>query len=71
MYFTYQYTIDSRDTDPFNQCRPSALLGLLQEAATEAAVALHVSREETLERYNRHGKDLAPGRQGGLHLPGL
>ena len=52
MYFTYQYTIDSRDADPFNQCRPSALLGLLQEAATEAAVALHVSREETLERYN-------------------
>ena len=52
MYFTYEYTIDSRDTDPFNQCRPSALLGLLQEAATEAAVALHVSREETLERYN-------------------
>ena len=52
MYFTYEYTIDSRDTDPFNQCRPSALLGLVQEAATEAAVALHVSREETLERYN-------------------
>ncbi len=52
MYFTYEYTIDSRDTDPFGQCRPSALLGLLQEAATEAAVALHVSREETLERYH-------------------
>lgn len=52
MFFEYQYTVDSRDTDPFNQCRPSAVLGLLQEAATEAAVALHVSREETLEQYN-------------------
>ncbi|WP_253290782.1 acyl-[acyl-carrier-protein] thioesterase [Pseudoflavonifractor sp. MSJ-37] len=52
MFFTYQYTIDTRDTDPFGQCRPSALLGILQEAATEAAVALKLSREEMLERYN-------------------
>lgn len=52
MHFEYQYTIDSRDVDPFNQCRPSALLGLLQEAATEAAMMLSVSREEMLERHN-------------------
>lgn len=52
MFFEYQYTVNSRDTDPFNQCRPSAMLGLLQEAATEAAVALHVSREEMLAQHN-------------------
>jgi acyl-ACP thioesterase len=38
--------------DPFNQCRPSALLGYLQEAATEAACALHVSREEMIDKYH-------------------
>ena len=52
MYYDYQYYVDSRDTDPFGQCRPSAVLGFLQEAATEAAMALHVSREEMLERHN-------------------
>lgn len=52
VYFTYHHLIDSRDIDPFNQCRPSALLGVLQEAATEAACALHVSREEMLADYH-------------------
>lgn len=52
MYFEYPYTVTSRDTDLFNHCRPSALLSMFQEAATEAAVALHVSREEMLERHN-------------------
>lgn len=52
VFYEDTYLIDSRDVDPFNQCRPSALLGLLQEAATEAAVVLHVSREEMLARYN-------------------
>ena len=52
MYFEYPYTVDSRDTDPFGFCRPSALLAMFQEAATEAAMDLHVSREEMLERHN-------------------
>ena len=52
LYYTYDYTVDSRDADLFNQCRPSALLGVLQEAAAEAADALHVSRAETLAAYN-------------------
>lgn len=52
VFATYEYTLGSRDIDPFGQCRPSALLGILQEAATHAACALHVSREETLEAYN-------------------
>lgn len=46
------YSVDSRDIDPWYHCRPSGLLGMLQEAATQAACALHVSRDETLERYH-------------------
>ena len=52
VYFENTYPVDSRDVDPFDQCRPSALLGILQEAATSAAVELHVSREEMIARYN-------------------
>ena len=51
-FFTYRCKVDSRNTDLFGQCRPSALLGELQQAATGAACALHVSREETLAAYN-------------------
>ena len=47
-----EYTVDSRDIDPWYRCRPSGLMGMLQEAATQAACALHVSRDEMLERYN-------------------
>ena len=44
-----EYTVDSRDIDPWYHCRPSGLMGMLQEAATQAACALHVSRDEMLE----------------------
>ena len=46
------FRVDSRDVDMFNQCRPSALLGYLQEAATQAAIQLGVSGPEILEKYN-------------------
>ena len=52
MFYENTYHVDSRLIDPFGHCRPSALLGLLQEAATEAACALHVSRDETVAKYN-------------------
>lgn len=52
VYFENIYRIDSRDVDPFNHCRPSAMLGILQEAATSAACELHVSRNEMLLEYN-------------------
>ena len=52
VFFEQTYRVDSRSVDPFDHCRPSALLGLLQEAATDAAVAIHVSREEMVARYN-------------------
>lgn len=44
--------IDTRDVDPFNCCRPSALLGILQEGATNAARDLHIAREEIIPKYN-------------------
>lgn len=46
------YLVDTRDTDPLGQCRPSSLLSMLQESATQAAIALDISRERMLERYN-------------------
>ena len=45
------YRVDSREVDPWYTCRPSGVLGILQEAATGAACALHVSRDEMLDKY--------------------
>ena len=52
MYFEGSYPIDSRDVDPWNHCKPSGLMGILQEAAVAAACELHASRPEMLEKYN-------------------
>lgn len=52
VFFENTYLVDSRDTDLFGQCRPSALLGFLQETATQAANEIGVSREEMLRHYN-------------------
>ena len=52
MYYEKEYLVDSRDIDPWYHCRPSGLLGALQEAAVEAACALHVSRDETMAKYH-------------------
>ena len=41
VFFEQTYRVDSRSVDPFDHCRPSALLGLLQEAATDAAELDH------------------------------
>lgn len=51
-FYEGQFRVDSRDVDLFNQCRPSALLGILQEAATRAALALEASGPEILAKYN-------------------
>lgn len=51
-FYEGQFRVDSRDVDLFNQCRPSALLGILQETATRAALALGASGPEILEKYN-------------------
>lgn len=46
------YPVDSRELDPWGNCRPSGVLGLLQEAATGAAAALHASHGEMMENYH-------------------
>lgn len=52
MHFEETYRVGSRDIDSNYHCRPSSLLGMLQETATAAACQLHVSRDEMLEKYN-------------------
>ena len=52
MYYEDTYRVAARDVDPFNQCRPSSVLNFLQEAATRAAVEMHVSRDEIAQRYH-------------------
>jgi len=52
VYFEGGYPIDSRDVDPWNHCKPSGLMGILQEAAVAAACELHASRPEMMEKYN-------------------
>ena len=51
-FYEMELRVDSRDVDLFNQCRPSALLGILQEAATQAALELGVSGPEIRRKYN-------------------
>lgn len=52
VFYEADHRVDSRDLDLFGHCRPSALMGWLQEAATLAACELHASRDEMLERYH-------------------
>lgn len=47
-----RFIVGSRETDLFDMCRPSALLGFLQSAATAHSVELHYSREELVERHH-------------------
>lgn len=51
---SYKHTvlIDSRDTDGVGRCKASALLGHLQEAATQAAEHGGFGREVLLEQHN-------------------
>lgn len=52
MFLERTYLVDSRDADHQGQCRPSAVLGFLQEAATVASMEIGVDRAVMLERYN-------------------
>ncbi len=51
-FYEMNLRVDSRDVDLFNQCRPSAVLGVMQEAATQADLSLGVSGPEILKKYN-------------------
>lgn len=52
MYHEKEFQVGARDTDLFGQCRPSSLLDFFQEAATDAAIALHVGREEMISNHH-------------------
>ena len=49
----YRHTarVDSRDVDGFGRCRPSALLGHLQQAATLAAEEIGAGRKNLMDGY--------------------
>lgn len=49
--FEQVYTVGAGETDPSGRCRPSALQGFLQDAATRHAEFLQVSREMLLDKY--------------------
>lgn len=51
-FYELDYRVGAGDVDMFRQCRPAAVLGILQEAATQASLALHISGPEALEKYN-------------------
>lgn len=50
--YDHEIIVDSRDVDSFGQCRPSALLGHLQEAATQAAESFGFGRRELMRNYS-------------------
>ena len=50
--YEHKILIDSRDVDGRGYCKASALLGHLQEAATQAAEEGGFTRQALLERYN-------------------
>ncbi|MBO5727661.1 MAG: acyl-ACP thioesterase [Oscillospiraceae bacterium] len=51
VWYEHKTLIDTRDVDGRGHCRPSALLGHLQEAATLAAEGRGFGREVLMERY--------------------
>jgi len=50
VWFEYKTVIDTRDVVGRGHCRPSALLGHLQEAATLAAEDMGFGRDLLMER---------------------
>lgn len=51
VWYEFKTKVDTRDVDGRSQCRPSALLGYLQEAATVAAESRGFGREVLMERH--------------------
>lgn len=52
VFFEDTYHINSRDADPLGLCRPSSLMGYLQEAATGAAESGGFTRERLIREYH-------------------
>ena len=51
IWYEYKTKVDTRDVDGRSRCRPSALLGHLQEAATLAAESRGFGREVLMSNY--------------------
>lgn len=51
VWYEYKTKVDTRDVDGRSRCRPSALLGYLQEAATLAAESRGFGREVLMTNY--------------------
>lgn len=51
VWYEYKTKVDTRDVDGKSRCRPSALLGHLQEAATLAAEGRGFGRDVLMEEY--------------------
>lgn len=51
VWYEYKTKIDTRDVDRRSHCRPSALLGYLQEAATLAAESRGFGREILMQKH--------------------
>lgn len=51
-FYEQTYPVCASDVDLFGHCRPSAVLRLLQEAATQAAGEIHLSGAEVREKYH-------------------
>ena len=51
VWLEYKTKVDSRDVDGRSHCRPSALLGYLQEAATVAGESQGFGRERLMENH--------------------
>jgi len=51
-FYEMTLSVNSREVDGFGRCKPSALLGHMQEAATMAAQGMNFNRTKLLERYN-------------------
>ena len=52
IFYEHTVLIDSRDVDGHGRCKASALMGHLQEAATQAAEQGGFTRNALLEKYN-------------------
>lgn len=50
-YFEYDTFVRASESGIYYQCRPSGVLEMLQEAATQAAEDIHLSGPETAARY--------------------
>lgn len=52
VYYEWKGLVNSQALDYFNHCRPSAVLGMLQEAAALASLELGIDRDRVIENYN-------------------